>query len=343
MRLLTHKLTISLTSTIAFSVAAYGGPVFAWGGAGHTLISRAGAASLPTLLPGFVRTPEAVNEIAALGPELDRSKDAGKSHDADRDPGHYADIGDDDTIGGIALTALPPTREGYDTALRAAGSDQYKMGFLPYSIVDGWQQVAKDFAIWRVDRVGEAKSTGAADRAWFASDRELREVLTLRDIGVWSHYVGDASQPLHVSIHYNGWGNYPNPEGFTESKETHANFEGPFVREHATLAAVEAHMRAPAVSSDPISQQVAAYLAASASQVVPLYTIEKAGGFAAGTPAAVDFVDARLADGAAELRDLIVAAWNESATEKVGYPNAVTPAEAEGGAVFQRNQVAPSD
>jgi hypothetical protein len=343
MRLPTRKITFSLTSTIVFCAGTYGAPALAWGGAGHTLISRAAALSLPTLLPNFVRTPEAVDEIAALGPELDRSKDAGRSHDADRDPGHYADIADDGTIAGIALTALPVTREGYDTALRAAGSNQYKMGFLPYSIVDGWQQVAKDFAIWRVDRVGEAKSTDPADRAWFAKDRELREILTLRDIGVWSHYVGDASQPLHVSIHYNGWGNYPNPSGFTESKETHANFEGAFVREHATLAAVEAHMRAPAPSSDPIAEQVAAYLTASASQVVPLYTIEKAGGFANGTPAAVDFVDARLADGAAELRDLIVAAWIDSASVKVGYPDAVTPAEAEGGTPFHRNQVSPSD
>jgi hypothetical protein len=102
-------------------------------------------------------------------------------------------------------------------------------------------------------------------------------------------------------------------------------------------------MRSPAVSSDPIAQQVGTYLAASAAHVVPLYTIEKQGGFSSGSPAAIDFVDARLADGAAELRDLIVAAWNESATVKVGYPDAVTPAEAEGGTIFHRNQVAPSD
>jgi hypothetical protein len=343
MRLATPNITASLTSAVFFCAATYGGPALAWGGAGHTLISRAGAMSLPTFLPNFLRTPEAVDEIAALGPEPDRSKDAGRSHDADRDTGHYADIDDDGTISGVALNALPATREAYDTALRAAGTDQYKMGYLPYSLIDGWQQVAKDFAIWRVDRVGEEKSTDAADRAWFAKDRELREILTLRDIGVWSHFVGDASQPLHVSVHYNGWGNYPNPNGFTESKETHANFEGAFVREHATLAAVLAHMRAPAVSSDPIATQVGTYLKASASQVVPLYTIEKQGGFASGSPAAIDFVDARLADGAAELRDLIVAAWNESATVKVGYPDAVTPAEAEGGTLFHRNQVAPSD
>jgi len=29
-------------------------------------------------------------------------------------------------------------------------------------------------------------------------NRRLREKLTIRDIGIWSHYGGDASQPLHV-------------------------------------------------------------------------------------------------------------------------------------------------
>jgi len=316
----------------------------AWGGTGHTMISRAAAESLPASLPAFLRSPAATAEIAALGPEPDRSKDAGKTHDLDRDTGHYADIGDDGKIGGVvALDALPISREAYDTALRAAGTDQYKMGYLPYSIIDGWQQVAKDFAIWRVDRVGEDKAADDADRAWFASDRTLRETLTLRDIGVWSHFVGDASQPLHISVHYNGWGNYPNPAGYTEAKTTHAHFEGAFVRAHATLDAVKGLMRPLAISSDPIATQVGAYLKASASEVVPFYELEKTGAFENATPSAVEFTDRRLADGAAELRDLIVDAWNASATIVVGYPNGLTPESAESGTIPLRKQIDSSD
>jgi hypothetical protein len=316
----------------------------AWGATGHTLISRAAAESLPASLPAFLRTPAAADEIAALGPELDRSKDAGRTHDLDLDPGHYADIGDDGKIAGVALDALPLSREDYDTALRAVGTDQYKMGFLPYSIIDGWQQVAKDFAIWRVDRVGEVKSADPADRNWFAADRALRETLTLRDIGVWSHYVGDASQPLHVTVHYNGWGDFPNPAGYTTAKTTHAMFEGAFVRAHATLAAVKAKMRAAVTdNAAPISQQVGTYLEASAGNVVPLYELEKNGGFRDGTPAAVDFVDARLADGASELRDLIAGAWNGSGEIVVGYPDGITPNAAEGGTVPERKRLDATD
>jgi hypothetical protein len=171
---------------------------------------------LPDSVPEFIRTPEAAADIAVLGRELDRSKGAGKTHDAERDPGHYIDLADDGAVMGVLpLAKLPETREAYDTELRAGGFTQYKAGYLPYSIVDGWQQVKKDFAYWRaLTRAIETAAT-PLERAWFEADRRLREKLTIRDIGVWSHYVGDASQPLHVSVHYNGWGDFPNPDGFT--------------------------------------------------------------------------------------------------------------------------------
>ena len=71
----------------------------------------------------------------------------------------------------------------------------------------------------------------------------LREKLTLRDIGIWSHYVGDASQPLHVSVHFNGWGDYPNPAGYTNSKKIHAYFEGELVRRYLKRDAVAAEVK----------------------------------------------------------------------------------------------------
>jgi hypothetical protein len=178
-----------------------------------------------------------------MGRELDRSKGAGKTHDAERDPGHYIDLYDNgDVMGVLPLANLPVTREAYDTELRARGFTQYKAGYLPYSIVDGWQQIRKDFAYWRA--LTKAIETAAApeERAWCEADRRLREKLTIRDIGIWSHYIGDASQPLHVSIHYNGWGDFPNPNGFTASKKIHAYFEGEFVKGNLSRSAVAAEV-----------------------------------------------------------------------------------------------------
>src|SRR5262245_20608944 len=127
-------------------------------------------------------------------------------NDKERDPGHYIDLTDDGKAMGIVpLDMLPVTREAYDTQLSAGGSTQYKAGYLPYSIVDGWQQIRKDFAYWRAAVKGAGTAISPEERAWFEADRRLREKLTLRDIGVWSHYVADASQPMHVSVHFNGW------------------------------------------------------------------------------------------------------------------------------------------
>ena len=130
-------------------------------------------------------------------------------------------------------------------------------------------------------------------------------MLTIRDIGVWSHFVADGSQPLHVTVHFNGWGEYPNPNGYSTEKTVHAFFETTFVGAHATAADVSADIRPLRPSNDPIAALVENYLRTTSSYVVPLYQIEKANGFAQATPAAIAFTDARIADGAAEMRDLV--------------------------------------
>ena len=123
---------------------------FAWGATGHEWISGIAIEKLPDSVPEFIRTKEAAAEIAVLGRELDRSKGAGKAHDAERDPGHYIDLAEDGSVHGVLpLEKLPATREEYDTLLRVKGFTQYKSGYLPYSIVDGWQQIRKNFAYWR--------------------------------------------------------------------------------------------------------------------------------------------------------------------------------------------------
>lgn len=189
---------------------------WAWGATGHEWVSGIAIEKLPDAVPEFVRTPEAAAEIAVMGRELDRSKGADKAHDAERDPGHYVDLADDGSVEGVLpLDQLPDTREQYDTLLRAKGLTQYKAGYLPYSIVEGFQQLRKDFSYWRALTKAIETAQAPEERAWFEADRRLREKLTLRDLGVWSHYGGDASQPLHVSVHFNGWGKHPNPDGYT--------------------------------------------------------------------------------------------------------------------------------
>lgn len=293
---------------------------FAWGSAGHRMIGELAVKALPDEVPEFLRTPETVAAVGELAREPDRSRGAGPVHDSERDPGHFVDVSDDLTVlGGPPLNALPPSRGDYDTALRAVGATQYKAGYLPYSIVDGWQQLRMDFAFWRVDVAGAKYAKTDAARAWFEADRKLREMLIVRDLGVWAHYVGDGSQPLHVTVHYDVWGDGPNPEGFNQTRGLHARFESHFVAANVAeedVAPLVADYRDCACA---IETRTADYLATSNSFVVPLFRLDKDHAFDGKHPEGKEFAAERLAAGASELRDMIVDAWRASAAMRVGY------------------------
>jgi hypothetical protein len=296
-------------------------PALGWGATGHEFVSGIAAEALPAEIPGFVRTPAAVADIAVLGRELDRSKGAGTTHDSERDPGHFVALADDGSIvGALPLEQIPLTREAYDTALRKKGFDQYRAGYLPLAIVDGWQQLVKDFAYWRAASVGARTAGTAADRAWFDTDRRRREGLTVRDLAIWSHYVGDASQPLHVSVHFDGWGPFPNPRGFSNARGIHARFEGAFVRGHVRRDAVKRRLPSYRTCQCSILDRMRAVILESHAEVVPFYALEKGGAFRKGTAAGIEFAAGRLAAGAAAARDMIVDAWRASTSMGVGFP-----------------------
>jgi hypothetical protein len=315
-----------ILTTLAL-VALMPANAFAWGFVGHTMISRLGAENLPEDVPAWVRSPEAIYEISFLGPEEDRLRDAGASFDGDGDSGHFLDIGDDGTVAGVVhLDALPRDMAAYADALSKAGTTPYKVGFVPYTIMDGFERVRMDFAYWRVADYLATHAQTQEKRDASARERDLRQALTLRDIGDWSHFVGDGSQPLHITIHFNGWGNYPNPKGFT-TKHIHAPFESAFVDKYSKIEDVRAlipmyKLRVPEklLTQDDIGGMVGQYLAESARQVEPLYQLYASGDFDTGSPKAIRFTDEQLARGAAMLRNLITLAWYDSLNHSVGYP-----------------------
>lgn len=314
-------------------VAALAMPVqaLAWGNAGHRIVGAAALRALPPELPKFLRTERAAIEVGELAREPDRTKGAGRLHDTMREGDHFVDLMDDGTVlGGVPLTPMPATRADYEKQLQAAGTDGWSAGWLQFSLVDGVQQLAKDFGYWRALAAAEKNPAWKAHRKWFKADRLRREALILRDLGYLGHFAGDAAQPLHVSIHYNGWGEYPNPQGFTQEK-IHSRVDGlPFGR--IDPAAVGARMTPHKACGCPIEQRVTRYLGASLTQLVPLYELEKAGGLAADDPRGADFATTRLAVGASEFRDLIVEAWALSDKATIGW-KPVSLADVEAGKV----------
>lgn len=274
------RIGAALGTVVLMTLAIMPQQVLAWGHSGHVTISLLAIESLLEELPAALRGPEAAALISALGPEPDLSRGAGQPHDADLDPGHFVDLDEQGRVFGVLpLEQLPNNREGYDTMLRAGGQTQYRAGYLPYTLLGGWQQVKKDLAWLRAALAGTERAATAEDREWFAAFARHRARLALQDIGIWSHYVADASQPLHVSVHYNGWGAYPNPRGFTQDRTLHARFEGDFVRERVDRAAVRAAMPALRLCNCRPEERLRSYLRSSLAQLVPLYEIEQRGGF----------------------------------------------------------------
>jgi hypothetical protein len=297
----------------------------AWGLHGHEIIGRAAVAHLPTDLPPFVRDDYSKDEIVYLQSEEDRLKLGGRDTDAwtrEWTTDHYVDIADDLTIGGaVSISALPSTRDKYMLALmRATPSvDPYDIGFLPYSILEGYEQVRLDFALIR--RL-QTKATSPGLSRQMLHDYVIRVKITVHDIGMFSHFVGDGSQPLHVSLHYNGWGKYPNPNNYSQDNTTHAQFESDFVDKFLDAAQVTP-LVAPAVtfSGTPL-QEIQTYLKATDSQVVPFYELKKKGAFALDDATSdvhrqgLEFTRQRLAAAAQMLDSLIETAWRTSADIK---------------------------
>ena len=309
----------TLIMTVAAGTAIATGAL-AWGSTGHRFIGQEAVRALPDYAPAFLRTPDAITDIGEYANEPDRWRGAGTVHDSDRDAAHFIDLDDDgNTLAGVGLDNLPATRADFEAALIAKGTSITKSGYLPYSLVDGYEQVSKDFAYWRVDSYLETREKDKVKKAWYHADRVRREALTKRDIGILAHYVGDATQPLHMSIHYNGWGNFPNPNGFTDDK-IHWPIESEFVDANVGQTDVRAAMAPYAPCTDTPEKCFAARMKRSWSQVVPLYQLQKDGGFAANDARGKAFVVQQLGQGASDLRDVILDAWRDSKTMKIGYP-----------------------
>jgi len=317
-------------------LAASQAPAFGWGAKGHRMIGELAARNFPAQIPAFLKTPEVQFQIGQLVREPDISKGAGQPHDADLDPGHYMNVSDDGTVrGGPKLSDLPPNRRDYDTALRAVGTNQYSSGYLPYNLMGGYQQLVKDFAILRMTIAAQKHANKFAmtedERQRFAREQTLREILALRDLGWLGHFVGDTANPMHATIHLNGWRGDTNPRGFTSARGTHAKFEDTFVEAYINDADLPAQLRPYRPCACTIQQRTQDYLAASQALVVQTYELEKAGAIDTATPASKTFVAERLAEGARQLRDWVADAWEESAKATLGYRNPMTVADLESG------------
>jgi hypothetical protein len=269
-------------------------PAEAWGEEGHRWINRAAADRVPADMPPFFKA--AAPRLSFLGPEPDRWRDSKELYKALGEvngPDHFIDIDKPELFVG-----LPNDRYKYADWLRTIGKEPKDVGYLPYSILEGYQKVQVLFRMWRDPQ--------------HAAERDQIEQNIVYYAGVLGHYVADGSQPLHASIHYNGWSTSANPDLLTR-EPLHGRFESDYVKAQLKLEDFNQSVNPPR-RLDDVFQDVVNYLVESHRLAPQVYRMEKEARWDAQNtrPESKKFVASRLAAGAQMLVNLWYTAWLDS-------------------------------
>jgi hypothetical protein len=293
---MTHRRALCAVLLVAAFLPLFWSPsAGAWGDEGHRWINQVAAARLPSDMPAFFRN--AGPRLSFLGPEPDRWRDNKELYSALREvngPDHFINIDRPQNF-----DELPNDRYKYSDWLRTSGKEPSDIGFLPYSILEGYQKIQVLFRLWRDPQ--------------HAAEREQIEQNIIFYAGVVGHYVADGAQPLHTTNHFNGWSSSSNPDLNTR-EPLHWRFEGEYVKAQLKPEDFDALVKPAQRLPDPFSD-IMKYLLDSHSQVGKVYELDKAARWndQNRNPASKRFVAGRLAAGSQMLANLWYTAWTNSA------------------------------
>lgn len=277
-----------------------------WGDKGHQMTARVAARRLPPEMPAFFRNAEV--ELGYLCPEPDRWRVA------KREPALKGLADRDHTVKMENLTQpFPPHR--YDYLLQYFGKPKpagglfgyVDLGFAPYAIAEHSEMLTVNFMLWR--------------KAARSSESEIRirrqiEQNIVHIAGLLSHFITDTGQPLHTSIHVDGWSSaVPNPNGYVGEK-IHRRFETVYVDQAIEEKDFEPLLGPVRVRSRPWLDEALSHIRDSLEHVERVYAFDKSDPFGSGaeTDGAKRFTCERLAYSCQALRDFWYTSWVKSAT-----------------------------
>src|SRR5882672_2625576 len=262
----------------------------AWDYEGHHTVNELALASLPSDFGGFEMTPALKTRIAYLAGEPDRWRNVGdlplKHFNG---PDHYLDL-EDIALCGLTPETLPMMRYDFvaDIALaRKAHPEKFPAidptkdadhtreldGFLPWAITEYYEKLKSDFTTLKT-----FKQYGGTPEEIANAQADCIYVM-----GVMGHYVGDGSQPLHTTKHFNGWVG-DNPKGYTTKPNFHSWIDGGYFKKTGGLKAealvgkIQPATRiANAAEPDGMFKSVVTYLVEQNKFVEPLYEMDKNG------------------------------------------------------------------
>jgi hypothetical protein len=292
---------------IAVMIAVSAPSLFAWGERGHYTINRAAVRAIPDDGPAFLRAHEDWIVYLSTIPDSWR-RPSEPFLKILEDPNHgwfreqfafmkepprsrYEFV--------LALDAEHRRLEAAGNAKAAALTNVRWTGTLPYAAVENYERMVSGMRHYR-----EIRAKGA--------DTRLVELEIASYLGRLGHYIGDGAQPLHDSIHHDGWQG-ENPKGYTTDPRVHGRFESQFV-DAIELSADDVRQDVPAAALliDPFDA-ILAHLDDAAARVEEVYQLDKAGAFAdsKNVPARA-LVLRQVTHAAALLRDLAQTAWVRS-------------------------------
>ncbi len=295
-------------------------PAWAWDEKGHVIVTELAIEGLPADFPEWVRTPENRARLCYLCAEPDRWRGQ-KSIVLDHvnGPDHYLDV-EDLAAFGLKLDGLPRFRNEFIERMateRARNSGRFVRidpkldkdhtkelpGMLPYAIEELRWKIASS---WSTLRTFEAFSDVATEAELAGARNDV-----IQYMGLISHFLGDAAQPLHLTKHHHGWAG-PNARGYTTDKGFHSYIDGGVIELHGITSGELRSRIKPATKFDPRDdwKEIAGILAVSFERVEPLYALEKSGGLRRTEGKA--FIENCLLDGGANLTGIWVAAYRSS-------------------------------
>lgn len=155
-------------------------PAHAWLAQGHSIIAEGAVKALPAEMPLWFRA--GVGQISHGAQDPDIQKNRALPMMTEREyPQHFFDW---ELIG---MAPLPPTRREFYAECAKRGVSPFDVGELPYALAEWTQRLTIAFA--------EARK--------YPDDVYIRNK-ALVYAGILSHYAGDATMPLHVTLDHDG-------------------------------------------------------------------------------------------------------------------------------------------
>jgi hypothetical protein len=300
----------------------------AWDYLRHRLVNRLALASLPKNFPAFVREKANAERIQFLGGEPDRwrnQRDRALRHLNGLD--HYFDV---EYLAPYQIKPAQLSHFRYEFVEQmAAARTKLKLplpnenadrtkghpGFLPWAINEHYLKLVSAFSYLKVfEEMGTPEEIANA------------RANVIYRMGILSHFVGDAAQPLHTTKHFNGWIG-DNPNQYTTSRRFHSWIDGGFLNasgghdEKALLAKVRPAQRPATPETNKNAsgrfQYVVQYILGQHALVEPLYQLNKTGNLSPDKPAkGKAFLQAQLSKSGRVLGNLWFTAWQEAPPDK---------------------------